>query len=84
MLDPTKAEMVAFLAKQFDHDGDEFDLEAAIYWFAFAWHGGQNSNLYSAGSTSKYSPGIATHFVNDETDLTIWMYEALEAEYASA
>jgi hypothetical protein len=45
---------------------DEFDIEAAIYWFATDWHGGQWSNLYSALSTSPYKPGLSEVSCPDE------------------
>jgi len=52
--DPTREEMLTALS-----GADEFDIEAAIYWFANDWHGGQFSNLYSALSTSPYRPGLS-------------------------
>jgi hypothetical protein len=56
--DPTREEMLAFLAKYpFICEASEFDIEGAIYWFAYCWHNGQSSNLYSALSTSPFEPG---------------------------
>ena len=62
--DPTRAQMLRALVRAFswlrDDQGDtgwKFDVEAAIYWFAYNWHSGQWSNLYSALSVSKYKPG---------------------------
>ena len=62
--DPTRAEMLRELISAFRRRRDgrtddswKFDIEAAIYWFANHWHGGQWSNLYSALSTSPYRPG---------------------------
>ena len=52
--DPTRDEMLTALA-----GADEFDIEAAIYWFANDWHGGQWSNLCSALSTSPYRPALS-------------------------
>lgn len=75
-MDPTASEMREFLHGQFD-DLNIFDREEAIYWFAYAWHGGQGSNLYSALSTSDYSPGPICCGPEDATHLT-----ALEAEYS--
>lgn len=72
--DPTHDEMVEYLTAQGCED--EFDREEAIYWFAYAWHGGQWSNLYSALSTSSYSPGPCTMGPED----TIWV-DALEVEF---
>ncbi len=48
MRDPTRAEMLAFLAPLYAGETDDCDRECAIYWFANEWHGGQSSNLYSA------------------------------------
>jgi hypothetical protein len=51
--DPTIEEMRGFLA-----DADDFEKEAAIYWFASDWHSGQWSNLYMAVCASEYRPGM--------------------------
>ncbi len=56
--DPTREEILSYLA---NYEGDEFDKEEAIYWFANDWHGGQWSNLYSVLSTSEYRPGPMTN-----------------------
>jgi hypothetical protein len=61
--DPTRDEMLTALAQS---GADEFDIEAAIYWFSTDWHGGQWSNLYSALSTSPYKPGLSEHCCPDE------------------
>ena len=58
-----------------------FSAECAIYWFAYAYHGGQWSNLYSALSTSAYHPGVNESGVEPET-LDAIMYADLEAMYA--
>lgn len=64
--DPTKQEMVEYLTEQ---GFDEFDIEVAIYMFASLWHGGQSSELYSALSTSEFSPGpMWTHDREMEQD----------------
>jgi hypothetical protein len=55
--DPTRNEMLTFLCGFWPYEAEQFDREAAIYWFATEWHSGQWSNLYSALSTSPYSPG---------------------------
>lgn len=39
MSDPTRDEMLEFL-KFAAHQYDEFNIEAAIYWFASDYHGG--------------------------------------------
>lgn len=54
--DPTIQEMREHLDTTFS-DLDTFDREAAIYWFAADYHGGQWSNLYRALSASQYKPG---------------------------
>ena len=54
--DPTRNEMLAFLCGFYPYEVEQFDREEAIYWFAYAWHCGQGSNLYSALSTSPYKP----------------------------
>jgi hypothetical protein len=61
--DPTRDEMLTALAQS---GADEFDIEAAIYWFASDWHGGKWSNLYSALSTSPYKPGWSEASCPDE------------------
>lgn len=62
--DPTRDEMLEALkgvydsyAGEYSKDEMEFDVEAAVYWFASEFHGGQGSNLYSALSNSPYRPG---------------------------
>jgi len=72
--DPTHDEMTEFLTSQ--GCDDTFDREEAIYWFAYSWHGGQWSNLYSALSMSKYSPGPCCNGPEE----SLWL-EMLEAEY---
>lgn len=55
--DPTAEEMREYLQDIYGDELCDFDMEGAIYWFAYSWHGGQNSNLYSALSTSEFHPG---------------------------
>ncbi len=59
--DPTKQEMLDYLEHIYsgllDKNSFMFDAEAAIYWYANFHHGGQNTNLYSALSTSQFNPG---------------------------
>ena len=79
MQDPTKKEMTDFLATQLcgeDPAEREFNIEEAIYWFAYSYHGGQWSNLYSALSTSLYSPGPLTTEPEDS-----FLLDALVAEF---
>lgn len=83
MNDPTIEEMRAFLeATPFAAEADTFDREEAIYWFASDWHSGQWSNLYSALCQSDYHPGPNVTGIDPESVAT-WLYEALEAEYAT-
>ena len=61
MQDPTLIEMREYLDSLVDVSertdiGYEFDREAAIYWFAAHYHGGQQTNLYSALSQSEFNP----------------------------
>lgn len=56
--DPTIDALRAFVDNlPFASERTEFDREEAIYWFAYSWHGGQNSNLYSVLCQSEFSPG---------------------------
>ncbi len=63
--DPTREEMLVFLAEQFGKDAEEIDIEAAIHWFAVKWHDGQNSNLYAASCASPYKPGLMERGARD-------------------
>lgn len=83
MQDPTHDEMMEALKDTIAMlgDGAEDEAEVAIYWFANDWHGGQWSNLYSALSTSVYSPGpIST--LESEGDVATMLYEELEQTFA--
>jgi hypothetical protein len=46
-------------AEDDEHDGCpcRYDIEAAAYWIAVDFHGGQWSELYSASCLSLYRPG---------------------------
>jgi hypothetical protein len=85
MSDPTKQEMLDLIHNVAAHSEmdeiDDFDIEGAIYWYAAHWHGGQNSNLYSALSTSKYSPGMLENGP-EEGSMTERVYSALDAEFS--
>jgi hypothetical protein len=76
-----KKDMTTYLKGQFGADADDFDIEAAIYWYANDYHEGQASDLYSILSTSKFHPGAAHHGVKDEGDVAEDMYKALEKKY---
>lgn len=79
--DPTADEMREFLgASVFADECDEFDREEAIYWFANDYHGGQWSNLYSALSTSEFSPGPIASAPHGSAQ---YLYDELVAEYAA-
>ena len=57
--DPTRAEIVEYLGKQFPMlEVPKFDLECAIYWFAAHNYDGQASNLYRVMCESHYRPGV--------------------------
>ena len=81
MFDPTREEMVSLLESTF-REYDVADLEQAIYFFAMEYHGGQDSNLYSALSTSPYKPGACQYEINGEisTDMFMALVELWEAE----
>jgi hypothetical protein len=53
LTDPTIEEMRRALS-----EADEWEREAAIYWFASDYHGGQWSNLYAALCASQYQPSM--------------------------
>lgn len=87
--DPTKEEMENFLKSKFNGyglDDMEFDIAEAIYWFGYNYHGGQNSNLYSALSTSDYRPSRLMSNLEDddsgEHEISKEMYDALVSEFA--
>ena len=88
IIDPTKEEMEAFLKQEFMNQVDspeviDFDIAAAIYWFAHDYHGGQASNLYSALSTSEYKPGLMHRGIgDDQSQVAIDMYNALVNKYS--
>lgn len=83
--DPTKEEMQHVIAKSLG--GAETDklsyniqmqyVETAIYWFATDFHSGQDSNLYSALSTSRYNPDPMIDKVEDEDEIVQEMFFTL-------
>lgn len=82
MQDPTREEMIAHLQSwPFISEADEFDIEEAIYWFAYAWHGGQWSNLYSVLSNSEYRPSPVASFIPKD-GISYDLYCALEKQFA--
>ena len=74
--DPTRDDMLAALA-EFDPHAEEFDVEAAIYWLASDYHGGQWSNLYRALCASPFRPSCLHHEVADEGDGADYLYRHL-------
>jgi hypothetical protein len=81
MRDPTREEMIDAINEECAGlDLGEFDIEAGIYWFATAWHGGQGSNLYSVLCNSEFCPGpMAT--MDNMDDMTQIVFDALCAEF---
>jgi len=86
ILDPTAEEMRTLLRGSIEEQTGEawqnyeFDIESAIYWFAADYHGGQDSNLYSALSTSEFHPGACCNGPEPESTEES-LYAELEAEY---
>ena len=81
--DPSRDEMLAFIATlPCQSEIEDFDREAAIYWFANDWHGGQWSSLYSALSTSEYRPGMVARGPEPES-MESMLYDALVSQYTS-
>jgi hypothetical protein len=79
--DPTREELVNFFKGRQGLYGSwdeiEFEAEAAIYWFAHDYHGGQTTNLYSVLSTSEYRPGATMSSAEDEGESVKTMYDDL-------
>lgn len=74
--DPTRDDLLAAV-RHYDAYADEFDVEAAVYWLASDWHGGQGSNLYAALCESLYRPGPLVREVADEGDTAADYYRHL-------
>jgi hypothetical protein len=64
--DPSRRALIRFLRKEYraatcgespEAPEAEFEIECAAYWISADYHTGQTSELYSALSTSPYSPG---------------------------
>ncbi len=80
--DPSKDEMFNYLRQMYgNEEGFRDDAEVAIYWFANFYHGGQSSNLYSALSTSRFSPGQMAKGPEPRSSEEM-MYEDLVLKYA--
>lgn len=76
--DPTREELNYRLNEEFA--SSDLDNEEAIYWFAYNYHSGQNSNLYSVLSTSPFRPG-AFQSGPERRSLSAMMFEFLESIY---
>lgn len=85
-----KQEMKQYLKNKFRgledvNSGDfNFDMEAAIYWFANDYHSGQWSDLYSILSTSDYRPSMLAKGIESEPETTQMLYQSLEEKYKNA
>ena len=80
MKDPTRSEMLEYLAT-IDMDPDDFDKEEAMYWFAYNWHSGQSSNLYSVLSSSKFKPGSCSNGPQSD-GMGKYLYDELEEHFS--
>lgn len=45
--------------------GDNYKAEETIFWFAYAWHTGKNSDLYRILRESPYTPPLGMKFDDD-------------------
>ncbi len=78
--DPTRDEMLTFLAGFYPSETTPFDREEAIYWFAYDYHNGATSNLYSALSVSPYRPGPSRNGC-DPDGISTMLYDELAARF---
>lgn len=76
-----KNEMIEHVRKQFGREADEFDIEAAIWWFANDHYAGMGDPMYEILSASEFEPGRAHRSVEDEGDMAAEIYEELESEF---
>ncbi len=80
--DPTKEEMLNYLRGIYGkEEGFKDDAEVAMFWFAYSYHGGQGSDLYSVLSTSHFNPGPISKGPEKDT-MEEDMYEALVVQFA--
>ena len=79
MSDPTRDEMLTFLCGFWPYEVERFDREEAIYWFAYNWHSGQWSNLYSVLSTSKFRP---SPLANGPEETAVLLIEEIEKRFS--
>ena len=78
-----KSMLVAAIVAAFGNEVDEFDIEAAIYWFASDYHSGQWSELYSILSTSEYRPGRMEIWVADAGEMAAMAYDVLKDNFGT-
>lgn len=80
--DPTYKEMLKFLkSKAKAYEASDFDIESAIYWYSSEYHSGQNSNLYSALSTTEYKPGRSAKDVTSDGFAAVELYNELCSKF---
>ena len=79
--DPSAEDMREHLRGSYGDDFEDFDIEAAIYWFAHDYHNGQGSQLYRALCNSEYKPGRLISSYVDEGHMVALLYEDLEDEF---
>lgn len=78
-----KQRMVAAIVAAFGEEVCEFDIEAAIYWFASDYHSGQWSDLYSILSTSEYRPGRMETSAFHAGEMVQMAYDVLKEQFCS-
>jgi hypothetical protein len=80
-LDPTRDEMLEYLAGIAETETDDYDCEEALYWFASDYHAGQWSNLYAALCASLFHPGPMAS--GPQSDASGHLYNELAREYGA-
>ena len=81
-----REEIVDFLKKNYSFDPHEpsanmFNIEGAIYWFAYNHHEGQDSFFYSILSCSLFNPSRLHNNICDDDEITKDCYLLLVREY---
>jgi len=83
--DTLKRRMLARLEEAFggllDLRESEFDMEAAIYWYASDNYAGQGDALYGILSKSQFRPGPSHRSVKDEGEIATMMYRELKNSF---
>lgn len=67
--------------KGFGLEDPDFDIEAAIWWFAHDYHGGIGSPLYEVLSISQFKPSPLHRSVEDEGEVATMLYDLLVEKY---